>query len=152
VFEITEPWVGLVTFSLDVRKTPLRTSPEGTSGEDARPREGAPRPAMFWWYPPSQLDSCRDDLITFLRQMGRHIHSVEAKLTKCDGVVFAGELWTVGTRELTGVVEEIATWITADSEAGRELEAVVTIRGGRFRPANRRRFEKTHFQRRFSLS
>jgi len=99
---------------------------------------------------PSRLDACRDGLRAFLFRTGRGAHAVEAKLTKDDGVVFARELWAVETSDLAVVAEEIATWITADSEEGRGLEAVVTVRmDGRGR---RRRFVKRRFQRRRSHS
>ena len=93
----------------------------------------------------SRLDSCGDDLRAFLDRTGRSVHAVEARLTKDDGVVFASELWPIGTRELAGVAEEIATWI-ADSEDGKGLEAVVTIRTDVW--GRRRRFVKSLFQRR----
>jgi uncharacterized membrane protein YebE (DUF533 family) len=53
------------------------------------------------------------------------------KLTKADGVVFTSELSTVGTRELSGIAEEIAKWIAAESSEPRDLEAVIMIRGER---------------------
>jgi hypothetical protein len=62
---------------------------------------------------------------------GRGVSVVEAKLTKADGIVFTSELWTVGTRELSGIAEEIATWITAESAEPRDFEAVIMIRGER---------------------
>jgi hypothetical protein len=61
--------------------------------------------------------------------MGRSVRAVEAKLTRADGVVFTSQLWTVGTRELSGIAEEIAMWIAVESGEPRDLEAVIMIRG-----------------------
>jgi len=47
------------------------------------------------------------------------------EVAKADGVVFTSELWTVGTRELPGIAEEIAMWIAAESGEPRDLEAVI---------------------------
>jgi hypothetical protein len=77
---------------------------------------------------PAQGGSCREAVRTFLCPMGRSVQAIEAKLAKADGVVFASELWTVGTRELSGIAEEIATWIGAESDETRDLEAMITIR------------------------
>jgi len=63
--------------------------------------------------------------------MGRSVLAVEAKLAQADGVVFTSELWTVVTRELSRIAEEIVMWITAESGEPRDLEAVIMIRGGR---------------------
>lgn len=80
---------------------------------------------------PSQGGFCREAVRTFLCPMGRSVQAIEAKLTKADGVVFASELWTIGTRELSGIAEEIATWIAAESGEPRDLEAMITIRSER---------------------
>jgi len=63
--------------------------------------------------------------------MGRSVHAIEARLTKADGVVLISELWTVGTREISGIAEEIVTWLAAKSRESRELEATITLRPGR---------------------
>jgi hypothetical protein len=98
---------------------------------------------------PSRLDVCRDGLRAFLFRTRRCAHAVEAEPTKDDGVVFASEMWAVES-DLAVLAEEIATWITADSEEGRELEAVVSVRmDGRGR---RRRVVKRRFQRRLAHS
>jgi hypothetical protein len=62
--------------------------------------------------------------------MGRSAYAVEAKLTKADGLVFANEWWLVGTREISGIAEEIARWILAQSPIRGDCEAMITIRGG----------------------
>jgi hypothetical protein len=77
----------------------------------------------------SRGGSCGEAVRAFLCPMGRSVRAVEAKLTKADGIVFTSELWTVGTRELSGIAEEIATWIAAESDDPRDLEAVIMIRG-----------------------
>ena len=80
---------------------------------------------------PSRGGSCREAVRDFLHPMGGSVQAVAAKLTKADGVIFASELWTVDTRELTGIAEEIATWIAAESGETSDLEAMITIRDGR---------------------
>jgi hypothetical protein len=60
--------------------------------------------------------------------MRRRVHAVEAKLTEADGVVFASELWTVDRDDLSGVAEEVASWIVAESGEPTDLEAVIMIR------------------------
>ena len=80
---------------------------------------------------PSRGGSCCEAVRAFLCPMGRSVRAVEAKLTKADGVVFSSELWTVGTRELFGIAEEIATWIAEESGEPRDLEAMIMIRGER---------------------
>jgi hypothetical protein len=80
---------------------------------------------------PSRGSSCCEAVRAFLCPMGRSVRAVEAKLAKADGVVFTSELWTVGSCELSGIAEEIATWIAAESSEPRDLEAVIMIRGER---------------------
>jgi hypothetical protein len=80
---------------------------------------------------PSPGGSCREVVRAFLYPMGRSVHAIEARLTKADGVVFTRESWRVGTREISGIAEEIATWLAAKSRESRDLEATVTIRAGR---------------------
>ena len=80
---------------------------------------------------PSRGGSCREAVRAFLNPMGRSVQAVEAKLTEADGVVFASKLWTVDRGELSGVAQEIATWIATESGEPRDLEAVIMIRGGR---------------------
>jgi hypothetical protein len=75
--------------------------------------------------------SCREAVRAFLYPMGRSVHTVEARLTKADGVIFTSELWMVGTREISGIAEEIATWLATKSRESRDLEATITIRAGR---------------------
>ena len=78
--------------------------------------------------------ACCEAVRAFLSPMERRVRSVEAKLTEADGVVFASELWTVDRGELSGVAEEIATWIETESgESGepKDLEAVIMIRDER---------------------
>ncbi len=77
----------------------------------------------------SRGGSCCEAVRAFLCPMGRSVRAVEAKLTRADGVVFTSELWTVGTRELSGIAEEIAMWIAAESGEPTDLEAVIMIRG-----------------------
>jgi hypothetical protein len=74
---------------------------------------------------------CREAVRAFLYPMGRSVHAIEAKLTKADGVVFTSEVWTVGTREISGIAEEIARWLAAKSRESRDLEATITLRAGR---------------------
>jgi hypothetical protein len=94
---------------------------------------------------PSPDGSCREAVRAFLYPMGRSVHAVEARLTKPDGVIFTSGLWTVGTREISGIAEEIATWLAAKSRESRDLEGTITIRAGRpndrYSPGTRRRRE-----------
>jgi hypothetical protein len=80
---------------------------------------------------PSPGGSCREAVRAFLYPMGRSVHAIEARLTKADGVVFTSGLWTVGTREISGIAEEIARWLAAKSRESRDLEATITLRAGR---------------------
>src|SRR5216684_1166711 len=80
---------------------------------------------------PSPGGSCREAVRAFLYPMGRSVHAIEARLTKADGVVFTSELWTVGTREISGIAEEIARWLAARSRESRDLEATITLRAGK---------------------
>jgi hypothetical protein len=80
---------------------------------------------------PSPGGSCREAVRAFLSPMGRSIHAIEARLTKADGVVFTSESWTVGMREISGIAEEIASWLTAKSRESRDLEATINLRAGR---------------------
>jgi len=75
--------------------------------------------------------ACCEAVRAFLSPMERRVRSVEAKLTEADGVVFASELWTVDRGELSGVAEEIATWIETESGEPKDLEAVIMIRDER---------------------
>ncbi len=75
--------------------------------------------------------SCREAVRLFLSPMGRSIHAIEARLTEADGVVSTSKLWTVGTREISGIAEEIARWFAAKSRESRDLEATITLRAGR---------------------
>ena len=77
----------------------------------------------------SRGGACREAVRAFLSPMGQRVHVVEAKLTEADGVVFASELWTVDRGELSGVAEEIATWIVTQSGEPGDREAVIMIRG-----------------------
>ena len=79
----------------------------------------------------SRGGACWEAVRAFLRPMRRRVHAVEAKLTEADGVVFASELWIVDRGDLSGVVEEIGTWIVSESGEPRDLEAVIMIRGER---------------------
>lgn len=63
--------------------------------------------------------------------MAPSIRAVQAKLTKGDGVVFASELWTVETGELSGIAEEIVAWIAAEASGPGELEATITVWDGK---------------------
>jgi hypothetical protein len=80
---------------------------------------------------PSPGGSFREAVRAFLYPMGRSVHAIEARLTKADGVVFTSGLWTVGTREISGIAEEIARWLAAKSRESRDLEATITLRAGR---------------------
>jgi hypothetical protein len=74
-----------------------------------------------------KADPCRKAIRAFVCPMGRIVHAVQARLTNADGVVFASEMWSVGTRELSGIAEEVARWIVAESGEQRDLEATVTV-------------------------
>jgi hypothetical protein len=78
---------------------------------------------------PSPGGSCREAVRALLSPMGRSIDAIESRLTKADGVVITSELWTVGTREICGIAEEIARWLAAKSRESRDLEATITLRG-----------------------
>ena len=75
--------------------------------------------------PSSQADSCAQAVRAFLYPIGPRVHAVQAKLVKPDGVVCNTALWTVGNRELSGIAEEIAAWISteADVSSGKPVTA-----------------------------
>ena len=77
--------------------------------------------------PSSQADSCAETVRAFLHPIGPRVHAVQAKLAKPDGVVCNTALWTVGTRELSRIAEEIAEWIATEADEPKDLEAAITV-------------------------
>ena len=52
---------------------------------------------------------------------------VQAKLAKPDGVVCNTALWTIGNRELSGIAEEIAAWISTEADEPKDMETAITV-------------------------
>jgi hypothetical protein len=55
------------------------------------------------------------------------VHAVQAKLAKPDGVVCNTALWTIGNRELSGIAEEIAAWISTEADEPKDMETAITV-------------------------
>jgi hypothetical protein len=55
------------------------------------------------------------------------VHAVQAKLARRDGVVCNTALWTIGNRELSGIVEEIAAWISTEADEPKDMETAITV-------------------------
>jgi len=77
--------------------------------------------------PSSQADSCAQTVRAFLYPIGPRVHAVQAKLAKPDGVVCNTALWTVGNRELSGIAEEIAAWISTEADEPKDMETAITV-------------------------
>ena len=77
--------------------------------------------------PSSQADSCAQAVRAFLYPIGPRVHAVQAKLAKPDGVVCNTALWTIGNRELSGIAEEIATWISTEADEPKDMETAITV-------------------------
>jgi hypothetical protein len=77
--------------------------------------------------PSSQADSCAQTVRAFLYPIGPRVHAVQAKLAKRDGVVCHTALWTVGNRELSGIAEEIAAWISTEADEPKDMETAITV-------------------------
>jgi hypothetical protein len=77
--------------------------------------------------PSSRAYSCAQTVRTFLYPLGLRVHAVQAKLVKPDGVVCNTALWTVGSRELSGIADEIAAWISTEADEPKDMETVITV-------------------------
>src|ERR1700746_3976972 len=77
--------------------------------------------------PSSQADFCAQAVRAFLYPIGPRVHAVQAKLAKPDGVVCNTALWTIGNRELSGIAEEIAPWISTEADDAKAMETAITV-------------------------
>jgi hypothetical protein len=75
----------------------------------------------------ADLDSCRQDVLNFLRTLSWRVASVEVERWRSEGLLHAVRRWETVTTDLEGLAQEIAQFVIENRRV--KTGAIVLVRG-----------------------